>query len=317
MSDKPEKILTNGLTRLQNVKRLQFYTQGAVDRELDYCNYTFDIPYGTESSRQCIDIYTPKEGEGPFPVIVWVHGGGWFTGDRRDKGLGGNLFFLKHGFAIVAIGYRLADEAVYPVPMEDLQAGLAKATELADEYNLDMNRLGITSGSAGSTFAMMLALQDSRFKGVYLGSAILDFASITRQLQALGLTRTAQYGYPEQDWSMEALMLGGAVQTYPSRADALCARKHVHPDMPHCLLAHGTRDNVTPFLQIVEFAEAATKVTGDPNRVMLLLAPAGGHNMQGEFTQEHLADRLALMQKYVMGTAEETVQDEVETGFHL
>lgn len=315
--NKPEKILTNGLTRLENVKRLQFYTQGAVERELDYCDYTFDIPYGTESPRQCIDIYTPKGVEGPFPTIIYLHGGGWFTGDRRDKGVGGSLFLVKHGFAIVSVGYRLADEAVHPGPMEDVIAGIAKATEVADQFNLNMTRLGIASGSAGSTYAMIAALRDPRFKAVYLGSSILDFTRITKQMVALGMNRTVQYGYPEQDWSMEALMLGGAVQAVPSRARELCARLHVHADMPHCLLAHGTKDNVTPFLQVVEFAEAATKATGDPNRVQLLLSPGGGHNLQPEFTKLHLADRVAFMKKHLCEVAEESVQDEVETGFHL
>jgi len=317
LRDKPEKILTNGLTRLENVKRLQYYTQGALERELDFCDYTWDIPYGMESNRQCIDIYTPKGVKGPFPTIIYVHGGGWFTGDRRDKGVGGSLFLVKHGFAIVSIGYRLADETIYPGPMEDLTAGLAKTTEVAGQFNLDMSRLGIASGSAGSTFAMILALQDPRFKAVYLDSAILDFTRITKQLQALDLHRTAQFGYPEQDWSMEALMLGGAVQSVPSRANALCARLHITPDMPHCLLVHGTKDNATPFLQVVEFAEEATKITGDPNRVQLLLAPGGGHNVQPEFTRAHLAERIAFLRKYLCENGEDVVQEQVETGFHL
>lgn len=317
MADKPEKILTNGLTRMGNIKRLQHYTQGPVERELDFCDYTLDIPYGTDSSRQCIDIYTPKGVEGPFPTIIRVHGGGWWTGDRRDKGLSGSLTYVKNGFALVSIGYRLVDEVVYPKPMEDLIAGLAKATEVAEQYNLDMSRLGIVGGSAGSTLAMMLALKDPRFKAVCLTSSILDFSRITKQLQVLDLPRTDRLGYPEQDWSVEALLLGGAVQTLPARADALCARLHITPDMPHCLLIHGTKDHATPFLQVVEFAEEATRITGDPNRVQLLLAPGGGHNVQGEFSRAHAVDRVAFMKKHLCKTEEEVVEEQVETGFYL
>ncbi len=317
MENKPERILTNGLTRLENVKRLQYYTQGPVERELDFCDYTWDIPYGTESSRQCIDIYTPKGVKGPFPTIIYIHGGGWFTGDRRDKGVGGQLFLVKHGFAIVSMGYRLADEAVYPAPMEDLVAGLAKATEVADQFNLDMSRLGIAGGSAGTPFAMKLALQDPRFKAVCLGSSVLDFTRLTKQLQVLELPRSANFGYPEQDWSIEALMLGGAIQSVPSKANELCARLHITPDMPHCLLIHGTKDKTTPFLQVVEFAEEATRITGDPNRVQLLLSPGGGHNLQPEFTRAHLPDRFAFMKKHLCGIEKEVVREQVETGFHL
>ena len=310
MADKPARILSNGLTHLENVRRLQYYTQGPLERDLSFCDYTWDIPFGEESPRQCVDIYTPKGQTGPFPTIVYVHGGGWFTGDRKDKGLGNALFFVEHGFAVAAIGYRLPDEAVYPAQQEDLAAGLAKVTELAEEYNLNMDRLGIVGGSAGTTLGMALALSDHRFKAVCMTSAILDFTRITKQLQALDLPRTAQYGYPEQDWSMEALLLGGAVQAMPKKAAALCARLHVHPDMPHCLLFHGSKDNVTPFLQDVEFAEAAAACTGDNGRVTVHVAPGDGHNIKGEFMPQRRQLRIDFMKKHLFAAQAHACEQE-------
>ena len=310
MADKPPRILSNGMTRLENVRRLQYYTQGPLERDLSFCDYTWDIPYGEESPRQCVDIYTPKGQKGPFPTIIYAHGGGWFTGDRRDKGLGNALFYIEHGFAVAAIGYRLADEAVYPAQQEDLTAGLAKVTELAEKYNLNTDRLGVVGGSAGTTLGMALALSDLRFKAVCMTSSILDFASITRQLQALNLPRSAHFGYPEQDWSVDALLLGNAVQAVPKRANALCARLHVHPDMPHCLLFHGTRDNVTPFLQDVEFAEAAAACTGDNGRVTVELAPGEGHNIKGDFMPQRKQMRIDFMKKHLFATQAEVFEQE-------
>jgi len=310
MADKPPRILSNGMTRLENVRRLQYYTQGPLERDLSFCDYTWDIPYGEESPRQCVDIYTPKGQKGPFPTIIYAHGGGWFTGDRRDKGLGNALFYIEHGFAVAAIGYRLADEAVYPAQQEDLAAGLAKVTELADQFNLNMDRLGIVGGSAGTALGMALALSDPRFKAVCMTSAILDFASITRQLNALGLPRPAHYGYPEQDWSMEALLLGGAVQAVPKKAEALCARLHVHPDMPHVMLFHGTRDNVTPCLQDIEFAEAAAACTGDNGRVTVELAPGDNHNIKGDFMPLRKQKRIDFMKQHLCCSEVEACEQE-------
>ena len=307
---KPPRILSNGMTRLENVRRLQHYTQGPLERDLSFCDYTWDIPFGEDSSRQCVDIYTPKGQQGPFPTIIYVHGGGWFAGDRKDKGLGNALFFIEHGFAVAAIGYRLMDEAVYPAQQEDLAAGLAKVTELAEQFHLNMDRLGIVGGSAGTPLGMALALSDPRFKAVCMTSSILDFASITRQLQALNLPRSAHFGYPEQDWSVDALLLGNAVQAVPKRANALCARLHVHPDMPHCLLFHGTRDNVTPFLQDVEFAEAAAACTGDNGRVTVELAPGEGHNIKGDFMPQRKQMRIDFMKKHLFATQAEVFEQE-------
>lgn len=315
MADKPERILSNGMTRLQNVQRLQYYKQGPAERELDFCDYVWDIPYGTDSDRQCVDIYTPKGKKGPFPTIIYVHGGGWFAGDRKDRGANNALFYVEHGFAVAAIGYRLADEAVYPAQRDDLANGLAKVTEVAEQYGLDMSRLGIVGGSAGTPLIMTLALRDPRFKAVCMTSSILDFGRITKQLQALNLPRVAQYGYPEQDWSMEALLIGGAVQAFPSRTADLCARRHIHKDMPHCLLFHGTKDNVTPFLQAVEFAEAATEVTEDPTRVTLVLAPGRGHTIKPDFMHQYYDYRVNFMKKHLCAPQEETVQVQEEADY--
>ena len=63
-----------------------------------------DIPYG-ESKAQAIDIYLPDEGEGPFPLVLHIHGGGFAFGDKRDDHMNAYLTGIKEGFAVASVAY--------------------------------------------------------------------------------------------------------------------------------------------------------------------------------------------------------------------
>ena len=65
-------------------------------REIDPSQFErcyLDVPYASEDSRQVLDIWLPNEGEGPFPLIVFVHGGGWVSGNKRENNMPGVFKF--------------------------------------------------------------------------------------------------------------------------------------------------------------------------------------------------------------------------------
>jgi len=68
-----------------------------------------DVPYAKASRAQKLDIYLPDEGNGPFPVIVSIHGGAFKSGDKADNQLTPMLEGLKRGYAVVSINYRLTN----------------------------------------------------------------------------------------------------------------------------------------------------------------------------------------------------------------
>ena len=73
-----------------------------------------DLPYATQSETQKLDIILPKTGEGPYPVILVVHGGGWKYGFKRSHVLESVFKISSQGYAIVSIDYRLSGEALWP-----------------------------------------------------------------------------------------------------------------------------------------------------------------------------------------------------------
>src|ERR1700728_1615556 len=74
------------------------------------------VPNGTE--RQTLDLYLPATATN-WPLIVWIHGGGWMEGDKEKPP---GLRFLRHGFALASINYRLSQDAVFPAQLIDCKA---------------------------------------------------------------------------------------------------------------------------------------------------------------------------------------------------
>src|SRR5215213_9495202 len=79
-----------------------------------------DVAYG-KHERQKLDVYVPK-GDGPFPLVIWVHGGGW-EGGNKDNG-GPAVGLLGRGYAVASVNYRLSQHAVFPAQIHDVKAAV-------------------------------------------------------------------------------------------------------------------------------------------------------------------------------------------------
>ena len=271
------KILSNGMTRKAYFDSVvDWYSQGGMEYN-GYFEKKLNIPYDTLSDRQKYDVYMPMK-PGLYPTVLLVHGGGWFTGDRSDFGLSGVLPYIAHGFNVVTIGYRLADEGVYPDPVDDVCKALDQILDRAEEYRIDKTRLAMQAGSAGTVIAALAALRRKDvIKSVILRCSILDFVGIRPQFEAIGLERE-RFHYPDQDTSIEALFMGGSTLELPEVAAQCNPSNHLTPDCPQFLLIHGMVDVDTPYQQSINFANKIREVSGDVNRAQLVLLPETGHD---------------------------------------
>lgn len=107
-----------------------------------------------EQENQLLDIYYPKDYEDKnkqfkYPVIVSVHGGGWFYGDKELYSLY-TKYLASKGFAVVNFNYRRAPEHKYPAAFEDVCYVMDFIAQNADKYKLDMKRLYMVGDSAGA-----------------------------------------------------------------------------------------------------------------------------------------------------------------------
>ena len=113
-----------------------------------------------------LDLYLPARHDGPRPVVIWVHGGGWRWGSHRTY-RSAAMKLAKQGFATACVEYRLAGEATFPAAVYDVKAATRWLREHAAKYDLDPKRIGITGGSAGGNIAVLSAVTfgDQRFEG--------------------------------------------------------------------------------------------------------------------------------------------------------
>ncbi|EMI41787.1 alpha/beta hydrolase [Rhodopirellula sp. SWK7] len=116
-----------------------------------------EVSYG-DNQMQVIDFWK-AEGEGPRPLLVYIHGGGWVAGDkaRRDADV---KPFLDKGISYAAINYRLTGEAPLPAPVHDAARAIQFIRSKADEWNIRKDRIALTGGSAGACTSMWLLCHD-------------------------------------------------------------------------------------------------------------------------------------------------------------
>lgn len=120
-----------------------------------------------------IRTYTPLEGKGPFPVIVYYHGGGWVIANLNTYEASAQALAEKTGAVVVSVAYRQAPEQQFPAAHEDSFAAYRWVVENAGSINGDPNRVAVAGESAGGNLAVAVALM-ARERDVQLPIHILS-----------------------------------------------------------------------------------------------------------------------------------------------
>lgn len=111
-----------------------------------------DLSYGRWGRWNLLDLYRPKARAGSLPILVSVHGGGYFYGDK-ERYQYYCMDLARRGFGVINFNYRLAPEFRFPAPLEDLNQVLIWLTDHAGDYGLDLDRLFLVGDSAGAQIA--------------------------------------------------------------------------------------------------------------------------------------------------------------------
>lgn len=244
-----------------------------------------DIPYANLSLSQRLDIYLPDEGEGPFPVILSIHGGAFMGCDKSDGQVLPMLESLKRGYAVVAVNYRLSWEALFPALVHDVKAAVRWVRGNAKWFYLDPERIAAWGGSAGGYLSTMLGVSDgiTELEDLSLGNpdqpsnvqAVVDwfgptnFLKMDEQLTASGLAPmegTEHNGVH----SPESLLLGAKITDIPELVKAANPETYIRGNAAPFLIQHGVDDPVVPVQQSMVLAENLKRVCGE-DRVALEL----------------------------------------------
>ena len=146
----------------------------------DAVQVSYDIPYG-DSGDETFDLYIPKSNDKQYPLIIWIHGGAFVGGDKKD------VVYLAealayNGYAVASINYTRAPEASYPVPIRQLSDAcefLINQT-YTDSDKIDTEHIFLAGDSAGAHVAAVFSLLQTNlsFREQFLKThRITDFTS--------------------------------------------------------------------------------------------------------------------------------------------
>lgn len=116
-----------------------------------------NIAYGPHPEN-VLDFWK-AEGEGPRPLHVYIHGGGWRGGSKATKA-GQMEYYLDQGISCASIHYRLTPANPLPAPVHDAARAIQFLRSKAKEWNIDPDRIALTGGSAGACTSMWLLFHD-------------------------------------------------------------------------------------------------------------------------------------------------------------
>jgi acetyl esterase/lipase len=250
-----------------------------------------DVAYGTHE-RQKLDVYVPK-GDGPFPLILWVHGGGWEGGSKDSAGPVVNM--LGRGYVLASTNYRLSRHAPFPAQIHDVKGAVRYLRANAKKYKIDPDRFGVAGGSAGGHLVALLGTSGD-VKELEGDVGPKDVSSrVQCVIDFFGPTDLLKLSPANAKENPVTRLLGGSTADKRELAVSANPITYVSKDDPPFLIVHGDKDPVVPLSQSELLYEALKKAGVDAT---LKVVPEAGHG-NGIFTPELAKQYVEFFEKHL------------------
>jgi arylformamidase len=133
---------------------------------------TSNVPYAEMAhERQVLDVYAPSDAKN-LPVVFWIHGGGWQTGDKTSVQLKPRVF-TERGFVFVSTNYRLLPHVEMDVLIRDVAMSLGWVHRNIARHGGDPSRIFVMGHSAGAQLAALICIDDRYLKSEGVPMAVL------------------------------------------------------------------------------------------------------------------------------------------------
>ncbi|HZQ87625.1 MAG TPA: alpha/beta hydrolase [Acidimicrobiales bacterium] len=235
--------------------------------------YRYDpyVVYGTAGAGGRplhLHMYRPTEVDVPRAAVVFVHGGGWWSGNPF-KYMRAAALLAARGYVTATVCYRLVPEATWPAALEDAKCAVRWVRAHADELGVDPDRIAVSGDSAGGHLAALVALTPGQFEGDGGHGDITSEVQLALLLYPL--TDMHDPATPTDGRTLVSNFLGEVTETRLRESSPV---NHVHPDAPPVLTITGSEDALTTVAMIGRF-HAALDDAGVPNK--LVVYPGRSH----------------------------------------
>lgn len=215
-----------------------------IPSELEYLQ---DIPYKIiHDDTLRLDIVRPQKLEAPPPLLIFIHGGAWKTGNKADYLLY-LVDFANRGYVTASVGYRLSKVALFPAAVQDVVCAVRWLRQHASDYGYDPDRIAVIGGSAGGHLALMVgyAGEEPLFNQDCAGvevpcrvQAVVDIYGAADLITDFAKTRRSVHQF-----------LGGQFDEIPEKYRLASPSTYLSADGPPTLIFHGTIDRTVPVAQ--------------------------------------------------------------------
>lgn len=264
----------------------------------------FDVSYSIKLGFRPLELelFVP-ESDTPVPLIVWIHGGGYAGGTRKEEApwIEQANYVAKsidRGFAIARIDYRLGKESSFPAAVHDAHAALRWLAKFSSQLNLDVSRTVVWGASAGAHLAALTVntFGDTYFEGNDGAESIeglkviglvdwfgaMDLNSIVRPMDGKDASLPEIARFPPEYFNLgEDRWLS---QEWRAKASPT---RYISENTPPTLIVHGDADTMVPIQQSHELMAKLTEV-GIPHELVII--PGAEHSWMG--TPQTEVDRI-------------------------
>lgn len=268
-----------------------------VDARFPNVAYEENVQYGTGGGLPLVmDIARPKEGEGPFPAVVCIHGGGWRGGDKAGY-TGAILNLAQRGYVAVTVQYRFAPQHKFPAQVNDVKCAVRYLRAHAKQYKIDVDHIGAMGGSAGGHLALMLGTTTDK-DGLEGDGGWPDHSSRVQVVGTLAGPTDLTRPFPELVENMLVDLCDGTRDEKAGVYKKASPLHHLSADDAPVFAIHGTVDQLVPYDQATSLVEACHKAKVEATLVTIQDGDHGsGGNIQDwlganvkmfEFFDKHL-----------------------------
>ena len=243
-----------------------------------------------------LDLARPRHGDGPFPAVVCIHGGGFRAGNRAGHD-GLCVALAQRGYVAVTVTYRLAPGHPFPAALHDAKAAVRWLRAHASEYKVDPSRIGATGDSAGGNLAQMLGVTGDVKSLEGDGGAAEQSSRVACVVNVYGPTDlTKSYGKSVDAAEVLPLYLGGDASKERKRHLRASPLYWVTPDAAPTLCLHGTDDKYVAYEQAGWIVE---KLNAAGVEAELITLPGAGHGFRGKDAETARAALFAYFDKHL------------------
>ena len=245
-----------------------------------------------------LDVYLPVNADGPTPVLMMIHGGGWVTGTKERQFLHA-MPYLEMGWAVVNTTYRLVQVSRAPAAVEDCLCALQWIARNAELYSFDLSRIVTTGNSAGGHLALTTGMIPASAglgrecdAADFTDSPKLPSVEVAAIINWYGITDVGDLvdGPNTKGYAVQWL---GSLPDREDVTDLVSPLSYIRRGLPPVLTIHGDADPIVPYEQAVRLHEQLDDA-GVSNE--LHTVPGGGH---GGFTTAETLKIFGVIQEFL------------------